>query len=152
MSCPSFAHRTSCSKSGVAAITTTRPSSLSESQLISVPTVTALKFGRLTGFDGDRSLDVYVTPIDSTDDTIKAGGGFVVSAFDLASTDEVRLGTWTFSPEEARTLWRSGRLFAGFVLPCRFDEDVAAKEVIVRVTFDDLLTGRETTGQTTVRR
>ena len=112
-------------------------------------TVAGLTFGRLTGIDdgaAGRPLKVYLTPVDEGGDALKATGDVTVEAFDLTKSDGLRLGSWTFDAERVKGLWTGGFVGA-YALPCPwgdqpFDPPEAGRELVVKVTFVDTLTGR----------
>lgn len=113
-------------------------------------TATGISFGRLTGVD-ERVLRVYVAPEDQQGDTLKAAGGFTVLAYDLGKGPQALVGEWTFTPEQARGAWNGKGLLYTYVLPCPLPAGAAAaagSKLRVRVTFQDLLTGRNLTGET----
>ena len=133
-----------------AAPATTLPT-LPQQRLEEMFTVSGLTFGRLTGFDPrdpERTLTVYLTPVDAAGDANKAVGDVTVEAFDLSTSGDVRLGTWTFPAADVKKRW-SGLLINGYVLPCPWEGEApaAGKKITVKVTFSDLLTGRVLTAK-----
>ena len=118
---------------------------LPQARLEELFTVADVTFGRLTGIDDGapgKPLKVYLTPVDSGGDTIKAVGDVTVQAFDLAA-DRPRLGKWTFPAAEVKKRW-TGLVIGGYVLTCPWDTGPppAGTKMTVQVTFVDALTGR----------
>ncbi len=135
-------------RSQIRAMESDRPtaSDLSQDLLEQTFTVGGLKLGRLTGpNDEGNGLRVVVVPLDGDGDNLKAVGGVVVEAYDLASQD-VRLARWSFEPAAVRNSWLSGFITSGFTLDCPWTDGTqpaGEADLLVRVTFTDLLTGRE---------
>jgi hypothetical protein len=123
-------------------------------RLAKLYTVHGLKLGRLTGGadldrnkPGDEGLKVYIVPVDEDGDAMKAAGTFTVEAFDLSSGSEVRAGRWEFDLEQTRKAWY-GALLKSYVLTCPWQNAPQHRELTVKVTFVDALTGRVLTVQT----
>jgi hypothetical protein len=124
-------------------------------------TTHGIQIGRLTGgadFDtskpGDEGLKIYVTPSDNTGDDLKAAGTFVVEAFDLTQPNGgLRVGRWEFDSATAQRYWRSLGILYGYVLEAPWQDapPPRARELTVRVTFTDELTGRTFTEQRVVK-
>jgi hypothetical protein len=132
--------------------------SLASERIDRLFTTHGIKFGRLTGGadldpnkPGDEGLKVYVVPTDQEGHVLKAAGSFVVEAFDLGASGEVRLGRWEFPLEEARKLWYGAAMSYGYVLPCPWQTVPIHDEITVRTTFTDELTGRQFSEQRRVR-
>lgn len=137
-------------RSGEASATTLPSPAL----LDTVVTTHGLRIGKLTGgFDadaskpGDEMLKVYVVPTDRTGDLLKAAGSFEVEMFDLAEQKQVRLGHWEFSADETAALWYGQFLSYGYVLPCPWQTVPTHRDVTVKMSFTDTLTGRTFTEQ-----
>ena len=121
-------------------------------------TTHGLRLGKLTGgWDadtakpGDEGLQVFVVPTDQAGDEIKAAGTFVVDAFDLSKGDEVRLGRWEFSTQEASKHWLGNALQYGFIFELPWQTVPTGDQVTIRTTFTDELTGRVFTAQRAVK-
>ncbi len=111
----------------------------------------SIELTRYTGFydkDGDgrkEKLIVYLQPIDSQGDVIKAVGGVDVELWDLhRQPEKALLGSWHVGPEQMRRLWFSTLLKTNYRLV--FDvADVFEKfdrPLTVYVRFTDYSTGR----------
>lgn len=111
-----------------------------------------LSFGKLTLVEADQ-LSVYVVPTDQFGDSLKAAGAFQVLAYDLSRGSNALVGQWTFTPEQTRSLWNGKGLLYTYVLPCPLVEQpsAASDKIRLRVTFQDLLTGRNITAETDAR-
>jgi hypothetical protein len=128
---------------------TTVPS-LPQARLDELFTTHGLLIGRLThGADldpkspGDEGVRLYVVPLDDGGDLLKAAGSFVVRLIDpAAAPDELLVGEWEFSPAQANATWVSHLTTYCYVLPCPWPKAPKNKDLIVRVTFIDSLTGR----------
>jgi len=106
---------------------------------------------KITGFydkddDGTReSLVVYVQPVDTVDDAVKAAGAMDVELWDLGrEPDGARLGQWRVGPEELRKMWFSTWMRTNYRLT--FESPASAedldKPLTVKITFTDYTTGR----------
>ena len=116
-------------------------------------TTHSIRLGRLTGFatiDKSPGLKVFITPIDQAGDALKAAGAIKVEAFDLPSGGTL-VGQWSFTSLAARELWNGQGLLYEYVVPCAFERPVSSKEITVRVTFIDELSGRVFSEQTIVK-
>ena len=118
---------------------------LPTSRLSELFTVADVTFGRLTGVDDGapgKPLKVYLTPVDSGGDTIKAVGDVTVEAFNL-SADQPRLGKWEFPAAQVKKLW-TGLAIGGYVLTCPWQDSPPppGTKMTLKVTFVDALTGR----------
>lgn len=130
---------------------------LPQDRLDALFTVHDVEIGRLTGGadlarDGgfDEGIKVYVTPRDSAGDALKATGRLVIRTFDLANPP-VLLGEWTFSPEQLKPLWVGFGLVRGFVIELPWKTVPQTPELVVRIEFEDALTGRIVTATRQVR-
>jgi hypothetical protein len=111
-----------------------------------------------TDFDGqpgDDGVTVYVQPVDAVGDVIKAAGQFTIQLADLTTPGQPReLGTYIFDKRDVlETAWYGGMLTNHYTFKCEFPPQVArspSREVYVRVTFLDWLTGKEFTDSVTV--
>ena len=139
------------SRSGAAAV-----ASLAPDRLDRLFTVHGIKLARLTGGadldpsrPGDEGLKVYVGLIDQTGDELKSSGSFLVEAFDLAAApDGLRVGRWEFPVDQSRANWHSFLTRYEYVLTCPWQDVVPrGKDLTVKVTFTDELTGRQFAAQ-----
>jgi hypothetical protein len=109
----------------------------------------------LDGKPGDDGVVVYAQPRDADGDALKAAGEFTIELLDLTQPGRPRsLGTFRFTDrEELRKSWYGGLMTYHYTFKCPFPEDALAtvpREVHIRVTFLDWLTGRELTADRTV--
>ena len=98
------------------------------------------------GQPGDDGVIVYVRPLDSDGDVLKVAGQITVQLIDLTTPGQPRsLATYVFNKrEQLAQNWYGGMLTDHFTLRCVFPPKVRpSREVHVRVTFLDFLTGRE---------
>ncbi len=112
-------------------------------------TVHGITIGRLTGganLDpskvGDGGLRVFVTPFDDDRHPIQATGALAIEAFDLEQSEGNRIGRWAFTPEQLKRSWQSFGLIHGFVVDCSWQKFPIHTEVVLKITFEDALTGR----------
>ncbi len=110
-----------------------------------------IKLTRYTNlYDKDKDgrkekLIVYIQPIDTENNKIKAGGTVDVQLWDLNKKgDEALLGEWHVGPDELKKLWFDTFLFINYRLAFdvadiveNFDEPLT-----VKVTFTDYLSGK----------
>jgi hypothetical protein len=127
---------------------------LSQERLDQLYTAHGLWFGRATGGDdsdsskpGDDGLKIAVTAVDEQGDVIKSAGSFKVEAFDLADPQNPLIGTWIFTAEQTRSMFYSHLSLYTFILRCPWQTVPRHSDLTVKVTFDDLLTGRELVAQ-----
>jgi hypothetical protein len=107
------------------------------------------------GQPGDDGVTVYLRLFDEDGDALKAAGEIVVQLTDLTQPGAPRdLGTYIFSRrEELRKSWYSGLGTNHYTLKCPFQPAVrgsVARELNVRVTFLDWLTGKTFSTSATV--
>ncbi|UCG15176.1 MAG: hypothetical protein JSV19_07740 [Phycisphaerales bacterium] len=125
-------------------------------------TIDRIELVRLTGgadYDGrpgDDGVTVYVRPVDVQGDPIKAAGEIRVQLLDVTQQGQPReLGLYVINdPGKLRAAWHSGIMTDHYTVKCGWQPGVplpASREVTVRVTFLDWLTGREFTAQEMVR-
>ena len=110
--------------------------------------------GRSGLYDKDKDgkkekLIVYVRPIDSEDDTIKAPGTVHVRVLDLdREPEQMLLKERVFGPGELKKLWVGSFLTGYYRLILNVDDKVVdEKELTVKADFTDYLTGRVHTAQ-----
>ena len=107
-----------------------------------------------TNEDGTKeTLIVYVEPLDTAQDLIKAIGTVNIELWNL-NTDvaEAKLADWTLKPDKLRKLW-GGNIFASYY---RLSFEVAdilsgqEKELTIKVSFTDWLSGKVFRDQITI--
>ncbi len=120
--------------------------------------LTSVRIARFTGFydtdkDGRREkLLVYVQPVDTTGDVIKAAGTVHVQLWNLNSPgDQPLIGEWQVQPDRLRKLW-VGALVSDYRLA--FDvsltPELLAQPLTVKIAFTDYLTGEIFRDQTVI--
>ena len=124
-------------------------------RLESLDTLEKIHIGKRTGFyDKDdngtnETLVVYLEPLDTTQDYIKAVGRVDIELWDLnAADDRAKLAEWTLEPNELHKTW-GGTIFAGYYrikLPLEIPPN-QQKEYTLKVSFTDYLTGKVLTDQ-----
>lgn len=121
-------------------------------------TVHGIRLGRLTGGDdwdsskpGQDGLKVAIEPFDEQGEKLKAAGTVVVDAFDLAlGGDNNQIGHWTYDAPQTRDGW-VGTILYSYLLKAPWQKLPTHRDITLRVTFTDLLTGREFTAQKVVK-
>lgn len=114
-------------------------------------TIETVKITRLTNLydkddDGKKEkLIVYIQPIDTNGDIIKAPGSVEVELWNLNNEDgQAKLGRWHVKGEELKKLWFAAVMTTNY----RLTFDVADKvkdptePLTVRIAFTDHLTGK----------
>lgn len=112
--------------------------------------LTGVRIARYSNFydkndDGRREkLIVYLQPIDTAGDVVKAAGAVQVQLWNLNNPDgEALLGQWQIDPDDLHGQWISAMISASYRL--MFDTpaslDVLAEPLTLKVTFTDYLTG-----------
>jgi outer membrane murein-binding lipoprotein Lpp len=132
---------------------TTGPTTLPVDRFDRLFTTHGIAVGRLSGpsiidKESNRpdSFRVYATPSDAQGDPFKATGSFVIEVFDLTA-DQPRLQRWTVDTADARTRWRGGAMLYTYVLEFPWDDVPVDRELLLKVTFTDELTGRTFTAE-----
>ena len=122
---------------------------LPQDRLDELFTVADITLGRLTGGadtdldqPGDEGIRIYIRPTDRIGDPIKAAGHVQVELFELEG-DPQRIGIWSAGPDELRRNWISFGLVQDFVLTFPWQTVPTREQLVVRVVFTDLLTGRQ---------
>ena len=128
-------------------------------RLHNLDTLDKIHIGKRTGlYDKDESginetLVVYIEPVDTAQDYIKAIGSINVELWNLnADTAQARLADWTLEPDKMQKLW-GGNIFSSYY---RLEFSIAdilsgqEKELTVKVTFTDTLSGKVRSDQITV--
>ncbi len=121
---------------------------LPEQRLEKLFTVHGLRLGRLTGGyqarpdqKWDDGLKVYAVPTDGSGQDLKAAGTIAVEAFDLSLSGDQRIGKWTFDVDQAKNNWQGGVLYM-YVLECPWQTKPQHRQLTIKVSFTDELTGR----------
>jgi hypothetical protein len=96
--------------------------------------------------DGKKeSLIVYLQPIDTDGDFIKAAGTVNVQLWNLNNpTDKALLGQWRVEPGELRKMWFATLITTNYRLIFDVGDKVGSinEPLTVKVTFTDYLTGQ----------
>ena len=111
---------------------------------------TVIKLGQYTGgadLDGQAGCDgikVFLRPIDTNGDTIKAAGSVTVQLYDLAQpADKTLIGEYKWSVDEVAKAFSGGFLTYHFSFTCPWKSGPPKHEdITVRVEFIDYLTGK----------
>lgn len=115
-----------------------------------------LQFAPLTGghdYDekpGDDGITVYLQPVDADGHVIKAAGTITVQLFDLAAPEgQQKLLEKHLDADAARQAWYGRLLTRHFTVPCPWADGRVPthREITVRATFTDFLTGTPLTCQ-----
>jgi len=126
-------------------------SGLPEDKFESLYELKKIKLTRYTNlYDKDKDgrkekLIVYIQPIDTENDKIKAGGAVDVQLWDLNKKgDEALLGEWHVGPDELKKLWFDTFLFINYRLAFDVADIVENSDepLTVKVTFTDYLSGK----------
>ena len=93
-------------------------------------------------------MTVYIRPLDADGDVLKAAGQFTIQLTDLTVPGSPReIGLYVFDDFDAlRKCWYGGLLTYHYTFKCPFTRETfpsPARELNVRVTFLDWLTGEE---------
>jgi len=103
------------------------------------------------GIPGDDTLSVVLEPHDANGEVLKLPGSIEVNVFDLTkSTDEQRIGSWTFSVEESRSSWHRGLFGSGYLVNLKWQQIPESSELLLhaRLTTTD---GRQFDTSSSVR-
>jgi len=129
-----------------------------KTRLAALDTLEKIRIGSYTGFyDTDEngskeSLVVYLKPIDTAQDTVKAPGQAVIELWDLnAPENDAKLKEWTVDSDQLHTAW-GGTIFHSYYripLPLNLIPH-ERKEYTLKVTFTDYLSGKVLCDQTTL--
>ena len=102
--------------------------------------------GRNLGGSAQGSHDgirVYLSASDKDGHPIKVPGTVRIELFDLASEQQIRIGSWEFTPEESLDHFTSGPLSYQFTFELPFPNGPPSHEqLMLKASFTDLLTGR----------
>jgi outer membrane murein-binding lipoprotein Lpp len=102
----------------------------------------------------NESLVVYVQPTDKTGDAIKAAGKVEIQLWDLNKPEnQAMIGQWKVEPNDIKRQWFDSIAMTGYRLT--FDVtgkvDKADKQLTVKMTFTDYLSGKVFSEQKTVK-
>ncbi len=131
-----------------------------KSRLSQLATLTKIALGKRTGLydkNNDRvkdSLLVYLEPTDTQQDYIKAIGTVEVELWNLANpAAQAKLAEWVLKPAELQKHWGGNVMAAYYRLPLNLHDNLTGKEkeLTVKVTFTDLLSGKVLTAQKTIQ-
>jgi len=112
--------------------------------------LTSLRIAKISNFfDKDRdgiqeTLVVYVQPIDTEGDVVKAAGTVSVQLWNLNNPNgQALLGQWKVEPAELRKLWFNSLAITSYRLTFARPDAVGvfSEPLTLRVTFTDYLTG-----------
>ena len=96
--------------------------------------------------DGRKEkLIVYVEPVDTEGDTLKAAGTVDVQLWNLNKpSDQALLGQWEIPPGELRKLWSKTLVSTSYRLTLNAPPgtEILSQPLTVKVTFTDYLTGK----------
>jgi len=98
----------------------------------------------LDGQAGDDGVKVFLRPIDSNGDTIKAAGTVTVQLYDLAQpADKTLIGEYKWSVDEVAKAFSGGFMTYHFSFTCPWKSGPPKHAgITVRVEFIDYLTGK----------
>lgn len=125
-------------------------SALGADRSLAVYKLTDIRITRYSNFydknnDGKREkLIVYIQPLDTAGDIVKAAGTVDVQLWNLNNlTGQALLGQWRVDPNELHKNWFSALISSSYRLTFDTPEalDVLAEPLTVKVTFTDYLTG-----------
>lgn len=136
---------------------TTRVATLPEEQLQKLFLVDQINIRQTTAvwdFDSDGNPDGYRIYIRTFSDgqIMPASGYLKIEAYDLAADkSEIKLGSWSFSPEELKKHWVSYFGLNCFALNCPWTAPPQRSELTFRAVFTDALTGRVLADQAIIK-
>ena len=126
-------------------------SGLPEDKFDSLYDLKKIRLTRYTNFydkdkDGKKEkLIVYLQPVDSEDNKVKAGGTVDVQLWDLSKeSDKSLLAEWHVKPDELKKFWFDTFLTTNYRLAFDVNDIVKNfdKPFTVKVTFNDYLSGK----------
>jgi outer membrane murein-binding lipoprotein Lpp len=126
-------------------------------RLEAIDTLEKIRIAKRTGFyDSDKdgameTLAVYLRPIDTAQDSVKAAGKVIVQLWDLTKPHNARISEWAVEPDELLTMW-GGNIFDAYYrikLPLEITPD-PQKEYTLKVIFTDYLSGKVLTDHNVV--
>lgn len=105
------------------------------------------------GKPGDDGVTVYLKPLDKVGDVVKFAGDIVIQLYDLANPPGANfLGEYRFPKEKAGEFWHGKLMTNHYTLKCPWQKGPPAHpEITVRAVFQDCLTGRVMSAQTTCK-
>ncbi|MCP4247486.1 MAG: hypothetical protein GY778_10600 [bacterium] len=108
------------------------------------------------GVPGDDGVTVFLRPLDADGHVLKAAGEIIVDLLDTTVPGEPKsLARYvTNEPAELRKLWHGGFMTDHYTIRCPWAPATAlpaSREVDVKVTFYDFLTGRRFTAMESVK-
>ena len=127
-----------------------------DTRLNQLDTLVKINLGKRTALydkNNDRRNDallVYLEPIDAQQDYVKAVGTVEVELWNLSNpADQAKLTEWLLEPAELQKHWAGNVFSAYYRLPLDLDGAVKGteRELTVKVTFTDLLSGKVLTAQ-----
>ncbi len=125
-----------------------------------LPELDRIELGRRTGLydkDGDGRKDrlvVYISPYDTTADTIKAPGSVRISLWDLnAGSEGAKLGEWQISGGELKGAWAGTFLTNYYRLTLDAGRYLTGDEgeLTLNVSFTDYIGGKVLTAQKVIK-
>lgn len=132
-----------------------------EARLDSLYELESVKLAKFTNFydrdkDGKKEkLIVYVQPVDSEGDVLKASGSVEIELWDLnnGTDDNALLGKWKYSPAEIKKMWFAGVMKANYRFVIETAEIVPTFDVplTVKMTFTDYISGKVFTEQKLIK-
>jgi hypothetical protein len=102
------------------------------------------------GKTGDDGIVLYVQPVDSDGDVIKAAGSMRVTLLDLSDPTQPKvISPYEFDVPNTRKLWYGRLMTSHFTVRCPWPPNGVPKvnQVTAVAEFKDLLTGRVLTAQ-----
>ena len=129
---------------------------LGEKRLDNIFTVAAVEISRNSGgidtdtTPGQDAVVVFLKPLDTNGDVLKAAGDVKIQLFDLAQPQNQTLyAEFTYPAKDISQYWAGGMLSNQYTFRCRFPEGTAPAhpDINLRVTFTDYLTGQTFTAQ-----
>ena len=127
-------------------------------RLEALDTLKKVRIGKRTAFyDKDKNgtnetLVVYLEPLDTVQDYVKAVGKVKIELWDLdVAEDTAKLAEWIIEPYELHAAW-GGTIFTGYYRIKLTPENISdqKKDYTVKVTFTDYLSGKVLTDQKTI--
>ena len=90
----------------------------------------------LTGLTDDGKLHAVVRPVDAEGDLVKLPGRLHIRLLDMSSAEgSEEIADWTWEPTEARELWTSAAIGAGYVVDLPLEDKPAGDELILHARF-----------------